>query len=88
MARKELRNAFKTFDTDQSGTIERHELAQLLKRLTDSFDVEEPNDDDINVILNELDTNGDGRISQSEFEALVVDVVKIIEEEKTGKPTE
>jgi Ca2+-binding EF-hand superfamily protein len=88
VARKELRNAFKTFDTDQSGTIERHELAQLLKRLTDSFDVEEPNDDDINVILNELDTNGDGRISQTEFEALVVDVVKIIEEEKTGKPAE
>ena len=42
VATKELRNAFKTFDTDQSGTIERHELAQLLKRLTDAFDVEEP----------------------------------------------
>jgi len=27
-----------------------------------------------------LDTNGDGRISHSEFEALVNDVVKIIEE--------
>lgn len=40
VARKELRNAFKTFDTDNSGTIERHELSQLLKRLTDSFDVE------------------------------------------------
>jgi Ca2+-binding EF-hand superfamily protein len=44
VATKELRNAFKTFDTDQSGTIERHELAQLLKRLTDAFDVEEPSD--------------------------------------------
>lgn len=64
LATKELRNAFKTFDTDQSGTIERHELGMLLKRLTDAFDVEEPSDDDINDILKELDANGDGKISQ------------------------
>jgi Ca2+-binding EF-hand superfamily protein len=37
----------------------------LLKRLTDAFDVEEPSDDDINEILKELDSNGDGKISQS-----------------------
>jgi calmodulin len=39
VARKELRNAFHQFDTDNSGTIERHELGQLLKRLTDAFNV-------------------------------------------------
>jgi len=33
--------------------------------------------------LKELDANGDGLISQSEFQALVVDVVKIIEGERT-----
>lgn len=83
MARKELRNAFHQFDTDNSGTIERHELGQLLKRLTDAFNVEEPSEEDINDILKELDANGDGKISQTEFEALIVDVVKIMEEEKT-----
>ena len=57
----------------------------LLKRLTNSFDVEDPSEEDITFILNELDSNGDGRISQGEFEALVVDVVQLIEEEKTGK---
>jgi Ca2+-binding EF-hand superfamily protein len=40
-----LRQAFKDFDTDKSGFIERHELAVLLKRLTDTFNVEEPSDD-------------------------------------------
>lgn len=85
LATKELRNAFKTFDTDQSGTIERHELGMLLKRLTDAFDVEEPSEDDINDILKELDANGDGKISQGEFQALVIDVVKLIEEERTNK---
>lgn len=57
----------------------------LLKRLTDAFDVEEPSEEDINDILKELDANGDGKISQGEFEALVIDVVKLIEEERTGK---
>ena len=79
IATKELKNAFNTFDTDKSGNIERHELGTLLKRLTDAFDVEEPSDDDINEILKELDANGDGKISQTQFQALVVEVVKIIE---------
>jgi Ca2+-binding EF-hand superfamily protein len=85
VAKKELKNAFHTFDTDNSGTIERHELHQLMKRLTDAFNVEEPSEEDINEILKELDANGDGKISQVEFEALIVDVVKIIEEEKAKK---
>jgi Ca2+-binding EF-hand superfamily protein len=82
LARKELRNAFRSFDTDHSGTIERHELGLLLRRLTDAFGVEEPNEDDINEILRELDANGDGRISQVEFENLIIQVVTILEEEK------
>ena len=40
VARKELKNAFRTFDTDNSGNIEKHELGQLLIRLTDAFNVE------------------------------------------------
>jgi hypothetical protein len=39
-------------------------LAVLLKRLTNSFDVDDPSEEDINFILNELDSNGDGKISQ------------------------
>jgi Ca2+-binding EF-hand superfamily protein len=51
LAKKELNNAFRTFDTDKSGMIERHELGQLLKRLTDAFNVEEPSEEDITDIL-------------------------------------
>lgn len=47
--------------------------------------MEEPSEEDINDILKELDANGDGKISQSEFEALIVDVVKIMDEEKKSK---
>jgi Ca2+-binding EF-hand superfamily protein len=36
-----------------------------LQRLTDAFNVESPNEEDINEILRELDVNGDGKISQT-----------------------
>ena len=55
----------------------------ILRRLTDAFNVEEPSEEDINDILKELDVNGDGKISQSEFEDLVKEVVKIIDEERS-----
>lgn len=42
--RKVLTEAFRMFDTDKSGSIELHELAELLRRLTDSFHVESPSE--------------------------------------------
>ena len=39
LARKAMMEAFKTFDTDRSGSIELHELGMLLRKLTDSFHV-------------------------------------------------
>ena len=56
----------------------------ILRRLTDAFNVEEPSEEDINDILKELDANGDGKISQTEFEDLVREVVKIIDEERSN----
>lgn len=76
------------FDHDKSGYIERHELGQLLKNLTDAFNVEEPSEEDINDILKELDVNGDGKISKEQFEQLITDVINIMEEEKFGKKKE
>ena len=81
-ARKAMNEAFRAFDTDKSGYIELHELGMLLRKLTDSFHVEHPSDDEINDIFKDLDVNGDGRISQIEFQALIDEVVKIIKEEK------
>lgn len=36
----------------------------LLTKLTDSFHVLKPSDDDVNEIFKELDVNGDGKISK------------------------
>jgi Ca2+-binding EF-hand superfamily protein len=60
-----MRDAFKLFDTDKSGFIEQHELGMLLRKLTDSFHVEHPSEEDINEVFRELDVNGDGKISRN-----------------------
>lgn len=64
IARKALADSFRIFDTDNSGFIELHELALILNKLTESFHVEHPTEEDVKVIFDELDRNGDGKISQ------------------------
>lgn len=39
----------------------------LLTKLTASFHVVKPTDDDVTEIFKELDLNGDGKISRDEF---------------------
>lgn len=50
----------------------------LLRKLTDSFHVIHPSDDDIIEVFREIDVNGDGKISKKEFDLLVDEIVKII----------
>ena len=46
-ARKAMTEAFRVFDTDKSGYIEEHELGMLLRKLTDSFHVEHPSEEEV-----------------------------------------
>jgi Ca2+-binding EF-hand superfamily protein len=45
-----------------------------------AFNVEEPTFTDIDNLVAALDTNGDGRITQTEFEELIIQIVEIIKE--------
>ena len=51
LARKGIRHAFNTFDSDKSGFIERHELGLILKKLTEAFNVEDPSESDVEEVL-------------------------------------
>lgn len=46
-AKNALKDAFKHFDFDKSGSIEFHELGMLLNKLTAAFHVLKPTDDDV-----------------------------------------
>lgn len=85
VAKKELSAAFKMFDVDRSGYLEKNEFGQLIRRIAMAFHVEEPTFTDIDNLVSALDVNGDGKITQAEFEELIVQIVEIIKEERQSK---
>ncbi|KAH7316388.1 hypothetical protein B0J17DRAFT_687221 [Rhizoctonia solani] len=59
---RELRDVFERFDRDGSGTIERAELGRAVALLGDKL-----TDQELAMIMHEVDTDGDGRVSFEEF---------------------
>ena len=64
---KELRDAFAVFDTDGSGSIDRKELKRLMKKLGQALTEAE-----VDAMMDEVDSNGDGEISYEEFKHMMV----------------
>lgn len=58
----EIREAFSVFDKDGSGKISGDELRQIMKSLGEDL-----TDDEIQQMIREADTNGDGEIDYEEF---------------------
>jgi calmodulin len=54
---EEMRSAFKVFDKDNSGTISKDEMAQVMKMFGEALSSEE-----LDLMLQEVDKNGDGTI--------------------------
>merc|ERR1712150_426888 len=63
---KELRDAFRVFDSDSSGAIDRNELKRLMKKLGQNL-----HENELDAMMDEVDTNGDGEISFEEFKAMM-----------------
>ncbi|EAR83086.2 calmodulin-domain kinase (macronuclear) [Tetrahymena thermophila SB210] len=66
LSKNKIEKAFKMFDTDGNGFIDRHELQNILGGGSNIDDAT------WNSILVECDQNGDGKISQNEFIDLLV----------------
>ena len=69
---KELRDAFAVFDSDGSGSIDRKELKRLMKKLGQALTEAE-----LDAMMDEVDTNGDGEISFEEFKAMMVSLLSL-----------
>jgi len=63
---KELKDAFALFDTDDSGTISKSELQQLMKRLGKTLSELE-----LDSMMNEADTDGNNEIDFNEFKSIM-----------------
>ncbi|KAL2150466.1 hypothetical protein VTH82DRAFT_7029 [Thermothelomyces myriococcoides] len=59
---QELKNAFKVFDKDGSGTISSDELRHVLKSLGENL-----TDEEVEEMIRLADRNGDGTIDYNEF---------------------
>lgn len=61
-----VQEAFRVFDLDGNGFIDKHELKHVMKRLGETL-----NDNDLDAMFNEADINGDGQIDFGEFRTLI-----------------
>ena len=62
-----FREAFKVFDANGDGLINRSELSQVMANLGEKMSAEETE-----MMMKEVDKNGDGVINYEEFIALIV----------------
>lgn len=64
--RKEYKDAFEMFDKDKDGTITAKELLNVMRSLN-----QEPTEQELNEMINEVDVDGNGRIDFEEFVSLM-----------------
>ena len=64
---RELKDAFKVFDTDGSGSISRSEMKKLLKKLGQTL-----SDAELDAMMDEVDTDKNGEIDFEEFKNMMV----------------
>jgi Ca2+-binding EF-hand superfamily protein len=48
---KIMLNAFKRLDADRSGFLEKHELEDVMRKITKGLGVEEPSNEDVDFIM-------------------------------------
>ncbi len=69
-----VETTFKNADLNQNSTIERNELAILLKSIYGTLGINPPDESEIDQEFNRLDENKDGKLSKDEFKELVKDL--------------
>ena len=70
--------AFETVDTDKSGYLEREELEVVMANVARDIGVDKPTKEEVDEMIIELDDNSDGRISLTEFQVLIEQVLSVM----------
>lgn len=60
-------NAFRTFDTDNSGFLDKEELIATLTKMGDQVD-----DKMVTAMIEEADVDGDGKLDYTEFTKIML----------------
>ncbi len=70
-----VEKAFKDADKDNSGSIDRAELKEVLGKMAKDLKLTEVTDDDVTAYLKKLDLDNNGTISQKEFGKLFQEMI-------------
>jgi calmodulin len=65
--KKIMESAFRSVDIDGNDLLEKSELEQVLIQIAKDIGVESPTKEDVEDILEEIDQNGDEKLSKEEF---------------------
>lgn len=68
--------AFDSVDTDKSGTIDAGELEKVMIQIASDMGADPPTKEDVNEVLEHLDTDHSGKIDFNEFKILIRDVLE------------
>lgn len=80
--KKFARAAFEAIDTNKSGYLEREELEAVMRGDLSDMKEKKPSKEEVDEVLRELDHNGDGRVSLSEFQVLIEQVLNVMAQEE------
>lgn len=73
--------AFEAIDTNRSGYLEREELEAVMCNDLNPGE-KKPSREDIDEVLRELDVNNDGRVSLSEFQVLIEQLLRAMAQDE------
>ena len=73
-----VEKAFKSVDTDNSGSIDEQELEKVLAQISSDMGAEPPTKEDVKEVLEELDEDHNGTIEMKEFKMLIKDILKAL----------
>lgn len=76
--KKLMEDAFRKVDIDGSGFLERGQFEQVLVQIAKEIGVDNPTREEVDEILDEIDENGDNRISRKQFADLIGKVFQMI----------
>jgi Ca2+-binding EF-hand superfamily protein len=72
--------AFDSVDTDRSGQIDAAELEKVMVQIASDMGADPPSKEDVQEVLEHLDTDKSGKISFEEFKILIKDVLEAMVE--------
>jgi Ca2+-binding EF-hand superfamily protein len=70
------RIAFDAVDSDKSGHIDTKELADIMDRIAIEMGTDRPTPQDVQDVINHLDTDKTGTIEFEEFKMLIKDILE------------